>query len=137
MLKMMRKVKLSSLLPQFIKFGVVGVLNNAISLAVYYLVIFLNPGFYLVGNALGFLVSTLNAYLLNSRFVFKGKNKKSFNKAQLGKTYATYTLSLCISTVLLYVLVQQLKISEKIAPICSLMVTVPLNFLLNRFWVYK
>ena len=81
MLKTMRKIKLSSLLPQFIKFGVVGILNNAISLAVYYLVVFLNPGFYLVGNALGFLVSTLNAYLLNSRFVFKGENKKTFNRA--------------------------------------------------------
>ena len=147
MLWPMRKDRLLLLVQQFVKFGIVGVINNAISLAVYYLVVHFNSELYLAGNALGFLVSTLNAYLLNSRFVFqdkdkdkdKGRNKdkKAFSIVQLWKTYAMYTFSLCISMALLYVLVQWLSVSEKIAPIYSLMITVPLNFTLNRFWVYK
>lgn len=137
MLWTMRKDRLLLLVQQFVKFGIVGIINNAISLAVYYSVIYFNSELYLVGNALGFLVSTLNAYLLNSKFVFRPKERKVFSKVQLVKTYAMYTFSLCISMVFLYVLVQWLSVSEKIAPICSLMVTVPLNFLLNRFWVYK
>ena len=137
MLWPMRKDRLLLLVQQFVKFGIVGVINNAISLAVYYLVVHFNSELYLAGNALGFLVSTLNAYLLNSRFVFQDKDKKAFSSVQLWKTYAMYTFSLCISMALLYVLVQWLSVSEKIAPIYSLMITVPLNFMLNRFWVYK
>lgn len=128
---------LSGLVTQFIKFGLVGVANNVIFLAVYYLIVLWQSNLYLVGNVVGFLVSTLNAYLLNSRFVF-GKGRANGKSGQaLVKTYVTYTVSLGISTGLLYLLVDQWGISEKIAPLISLMITVPLNFLLNKLWVYR
>lgn len=122
---------------QIIKFGIVGVLNNIICLAVYYLVVLANAELYLLGNVLGFLVSTLNAYLLNSRFVFGEKEHARAQKGALYKTYAAYMLSLCVSTGLLYVLVNIMHISEGIAPLISLMITVPMNFILNKLWVYK
>lgn len=119
---------------QFVGFGIVGIFNNLICLAVYYLVIYFNASWYLFGNVLGFLVSTLNAYIMNSKFVFKAKK---FDKRNLGKTYCAYLISLGISTLLLYVLVNKLQVDARLAPIFSLMVTVPFNFILNRFWVYN
>ena len=119
---------------QFVGFGIVGIFNNLICLAVYYLVIYFNASWYLFGNVLGFLVSTLNAYIMNSKFVFKAKK---FDKLNLGKTYCAYLISLGISTLLLYVLVNKLQVDARLAPIFSLMVTVPFNFILNRFWVYN
>lgn len=126
--------KLSKIAKQFVGFGIVGVFNNLISLGVYYLVIYFNTSWYLLGNVLGFLVSTLNAYLMNSRFVFKARK---LDKGSLAKTYCTYIISLGISTLLLYVLVNKLQVDTRLAPIFSLMVTVPFNFILNRFWVYR
>lgn len=126
-----------SLFLQIIRFGIVGVFNNLIFLVVYYIVVSINEKLYLFGNVLGFLVSTLNAYLLNSRFVFNEKKKNKTQRGSFYKTYAIYTLSLGISTGLLYLFVDIISISEKIAPIISLMVTVPLNFVLNKFWVYR
>lgn len=122
---------------QFLRFGLVGVVNNLISLAIYYVVIFFNRELYLVGNALGFLISTLNAYFMNSRFVFKGESKEHRSFKNIGRTYITYTISLCLSTFILFVLVQKMQVSTKIAPICSLMITVPFNFMMNKFWIYK
>lgn len=127
---------LRHILIQFCKFGLVGVVNNIISLAVYYVVIGIHYEWYLVGHVLGFLCSTLNAFLLNSRYVFVAASEKK-KGAQLGKTYVVYTVSLCISTALLYVLVQKMQVSQVIAPICALMITVPFNFLMNRFWIYQ
>ena len=121
---------------QFVKFGITGVVNNVISLVVYYIVIFINSKWYLFGNILGFLVSILNAYFMNSRFVFKNK-KENAPKKQIIKTYITYTLSLLISLLILYISVEKLGIDEKIAPFIALTVTVPLNFLANKFWIYK
>lgn len=122
---------------QICKFGAVGVLNNIISLTVYYIVIYFNTELYILGNALGFLAGTLNAYLMNSRFVFgSDKHGKSGGK-YLGKTYIVYTCSLGISTGLIIFLVQILGVSERIAPICTLMVTVPFNYLMNKLWIYR
>lgn len=128
---------LSILVTQFIKFGMVGVANNVIFLAVYYLIVLWQSDLYLLGNVVGFLVSTLNAYLLNSRFVFGQERGNGKSKQALVKTYVTYTISLGISTGLLYLLVDLWGLSEKIAPLISLMVTVPLNFVLNKLWVYR
>lgn len=122
---------------QFIKFGMVGVLNNIISLAVYYAVVFFQPELYLIGNAFGFLVSTLNAYVLNSRFVFRTAEGGTGGKKTLAKTYVMYTIALAMSTGILYLLVDVLAVHEKIAPIISLMITVPFNFILSKVWVYK
>lgn len=120
---------------QFFKFGLVGLCNTAISLLIYYIFIFFNSSLYLLGNAIGFLVSTLNAYYFNNKYVFVGSKKRS-RKKTLIKTYIIYTCSLILSTTLLYIFVDLLQINEKIAPICCLIITVPLNFLTNKFWVY-
>lgn len=129
------KDKLFALAVQFIKFGIVGVSNTLISLIVYYIFLFIDPGLYLIGNAVGFAVSTFNAYFWNNKFVFK-KGKKEKNIAVIVKTYISYGASFFVSEGLMYVLVDILEVSKMIAPIAILFVTVPLNFLLNKLWVY-
>ena len=121
---------------QLFKFGITGIINNGISLGVYYIVIFINAKLYLFGCVLGFLVSVLNAYFMNSKFVFKDK-KEDNSKKQIVKTYFLYTLNLVIGLAILYISVEKFHISEKIAPFISLIITVPINFLANKIWVYK
>lgn len=121
---------------QLFKFGIVGIFNNIIALSVYYIVIFINARLYILGNILGFLVSVLNAYLMNSKFVFKDK-KENNSKKQVAKTYVAYSVSLVLSTIILYVSIEDFNISEKIAPFISLMITVPINFIANKLWIYK
>jgi len=121
---------------QLFKFGITGLINNGISLGVYYIVIFINAKWYLFGSVLGFLVSVLNAYFMNSKFVFKEK-KEDNSKKQIVKTYILYTLNLVLGLAILYISVEKFHISEKIAPFVSLIITVPINFLANKIWVYK
>ncbi len=119
---------------QFMKFGIVGLSNTAISLGIYYLFIWINRNLYLIGNAVGFIVSVLNSYFWNSKFVFKKKDEKV---KTLVKTFLAYSTNLIIGTVLLYLFVEKLQISEVIAPLLNLIITVPLNFILNKCWVMK
>ena len=66
--------KLSSLF-QFIKFGFVGVSNTLISYITY--IICINIGVhYLIASILGFIISVLNSYFWNSKYVFKQQNKE-------------------------------------------------------------
>ena len=150
---------------QFIKFGLVGVSNTLVNYLVY--VIFVSLGVhYVIANALGFIISVLNAYFWGSRFVFKEdetKEKRVWWKVLL-KTYASYALGFGINTVLLILWIDLLnigayfgfvgdiigwasgflsflpesmtdgEISEIVAPILNMFITVPINFVINKFW---
>ena len=120
---------------QFLKFGIVGLSNTAISLAVYYLFLWIDPKLYMVGNVVGFIVSVANAFFWSRRYVFEGA-QESFWKGLL-KSYIAYGGSFLLATALLYVQVERLGISREIAPILNLIITIPLNFLVNKFWTFK
>lgn len=117
---------------QFIKFGIVGVSNTLISLGVYYLCTFafeLDPQ---LSNFSAFVVSVLNAYFWNARWVFK-----SGSKAALVKFFVIYGSSYLISAGFLYMWVALLLIDKGIAPILSLFITVPYNYILSRLWAFR
>ena len=119
---------------QFVKFCLVGVSNTLISLAVYYVFVIIDARLYIIGNAVGFVVSVLNAYFWNSKFVFDKKDEKV---KTVVKTFIAYGTNLIIGTALLYLFVDVCGLSEFIAPLLNLIVTIPLNYVLNKFWVMK
>ncbi len=128
---------------QFLGFGIVGVSNTLLSLFVYYIFKWLGVH-YLLANIAGVVVGILNSFFWNSRFIFKTKSENSTQKKTIFAKTATfyrmcvsYGLTALLSTLLLYVWVQLLGISDNIAPIINLCITVPLNFLLNKLWVFK
>lgn len=120
---------------QFIKFGVVGASNTAISLGIYYLFIWINRDLYIAGQIVGFLVSVLNAYYWNNRYVFQGGGKWDWKK--LLKTYLAYGSTTLLSLALSIVEVEWLHLSELLVPILNLCITIPLNFVVHKFWVYR
>ncbi|MBQ2896354.1 MAG: GtrA family protein [Oscillospiraceae bacterium] len=126
---------LKKLFAQFMKFGMVGVSNTLISLGCYYALVYFGVN-YLLANAVGFVVSVCNSYFWNSRFVFKDKKEQSGLRAFF-KVFCSYGVSFCLSSVLMFVFVQLLGISEYLAPILRLAFTIPLNFVMNKLWAFK
>ena len=119
------------------KFGIVGVSNTAISLIVYYIIYWINPEWYMIGNVAGWVISVANAFFWNNKYVFKSQSEgvKQLLK-RIGKTYLSYGATFVMSTVFLYVEVDILHWSAVICPIINLVLTIPLNFLLNKFWTF-
>lgn len=121
------------MIKQFIKFGVVGISNTLIALMVYYFFLFLGCN-YLVSNIFSWLVSVLNAYFWNNRYVFK--NNVYWLKALL-KTYLSYGFSFMLSMLLLWVSVEKFDVSQILAPILVLLITTPMNFVMNKYWTFR
>ena len=48
-----------------------------------------------------------------------------------------YGITLVLSTVLMYVFVDLMHISAFLAPLICLVFTVPINFVMNKLWVFK
>ena len=134
----MNKEKLKSFIVQFIKFGLVGVLNTAISLAVYYIFIYINPALYLWGQTVGWVVSVLNAFYFSNRVVFKQESNTTKELwLRLLRSYIAYGSTFLLSLLLLYLQIEIWHISEWIAPIINLLITIPLNFIVNKFWTFR
>lgn len=130
-------MKFKKICMQFMKFGVVGAINTILS----YLIT--NVGFYVVGlheqvsNIIAFVITVFISFLLNSKFVFKQDEKVSFGKSLL-KVYASYSITgLFLTGILLYVEEQLFGIPHYIATLLNLIVTIPINFILNKFWAFN
>lgn len=132
------KEEFVELFKQFIKFGLVGVSNTVVSMVVYYIVLFIDPKLYMVGSILGTIVSIANAFYWNDKVVFAGNRQDWRSKLKrLGKTYISYGGTSILSNVLLWVEVSFFSVSRSIAPIVNLIVTIPLNFIINKLWTFR
>ena len=123
---------------QFIKFGLVGVSNTAISLTVYYLFVWINPELYLVGSTVGAVVSIANSFYWNNKYVFSNKRMGVLEVlVRLGKTYISYGVTFVLGITLLYIEVDVLGLSVVLCPLANHAITIPLNFLLNKYWTFR
>ena len=132
------KEERKNLLSQIVKFCIVGASNVLVSWACYYLFLWINPDLYMVGGVVGGVVSIANAFFWNDRFVFKGNQNDWRSKLKrLGKTYVSYSRTSLLGMGLLWAEINLLGISKTLAPLIGLFITVPLNFLINKFWTFK
>ena len=122
---------------QFVKFGIVGLSNTLISYVVYVAGVRFGMH-YLLASILGFVISVLNSFYWNNKYVFgQGKEERNLLKTLL-KTFMAYAFTgLVLANILLYIWVDILGISEYLGPLINLVVTVPLNFVINKLWALR
>ena len=135
---MKNKEQIKNLIIQFIKFGTVGAINTVLSYAI------TNGAYYLlhlheqISNIIAFVITVFISFMLNGRFVFtENKEERNFWQSLL-KVYASYSITgVFLTAILLYIEEELLGIPHYIATLMNLVVTIPLNFILNKFWAYK
>ena len=120
---------------QFIKFALVGCSNTVINLVTYWLCIYFGMH-YILAYTCGFFVSVCNAFYWNNKYTFKDKLENSTLRAFI-KAIVSYGISFVLSIFLMSFFVEVLKISSYIAPLAKMILTMPLNFILNKVWAFK
>ncbi len=119
---------------QLIRFIFVGFSNTLISLIVYYVLVYIGVN-YLISNVVGYIISSIWGYFLSKIWVFSAK--KVSVKESLIKFYITYGSSFLLNVCLMFIWVNIFEISKLVAPILTLFFTIPYNFILSKFWVFK
>lgn len=160
----MKKLENSRFAPfvQFIKFGLVGVSNTLIYYVIEnlgYYVVFRDAAMFggltaLLGRLglgvtdeqvkveiiaiIAFIISMTNSFILNNRFVFRAEEKPS--KRQLLRTYLKTALCYALTGIVLSPLLKlwmgAIGIPYWAGSLLSLVVTIPLNFVMNKFWAF-
>lgn len=131
-------------LVQFIKFGLVGISNTVISYVLNIITLLLlkpiQAGWdYIAANLVAFGLSVLWSFYWNNRYVFtteKGEHRSIFKT--LVKTYISYGFTgIVLNNILSWLWIEKLGISKYIAPLINLVVSVPLNFIINKLWAFR
>lgn len=149
---------------QFIKFGMIGVLNTIVSYVIYAATIaIMGTEYYILGNVLGFIISVLHAYVWQTLLVFKEEEtgEKRVWWQVLIKTYIAYSFTgLVLNNLLLVFWIDVVHIENimdwpvslaanfglsftnkematYLAPFFNMFVSIPLNFIINKFWAYR
>lgn len=131
---------------QFVRFGIVGLSNTIISYIIYIIFFLLFRHMdvfqrtdYLIAQIIAFILSVLWSFYWNNKMVFisKERNERSIWKSLI-KTFITYSFTgLFLNSILLVLWIKIFCISELIAPVINLIFSVPLNFIINKFWTFK
>ena len=128
---------------EFLQFGLVGVSNTIISYLLYVVTLLLvsKSGVkfdYIIANIVSWLLSVLWSFYWNNKFVFKKEEGEKRNIwAALFKTYVSYGFTgLILNNILSVLCVSVLHISKMLAPIINLVISIPINFFMNKLWAF-
>lgn len=139
---------------QFFKFCIVGAANFVIALIVYYLVLWIFACFpaglhssnflvsfsfrydYEIANVSAFVISVLNAYVLNRIWVFRKEAKKAA-KGAVFRFFASYGFTFFLSIFLVWFWVEVFGVSKAVVPFINVLITTPINFLLSKYFSFR
>lgn len=130
---------------QFGKFAMVGLSNVIVSYGVYILFfgVFQAAGVlyrtdYLVAQLLGYVLSIFWSFYWNWKYVFKDEQDAATWYVALIKSFIAYSFTgIFLNSLLSFIWVEIIEISKIIAPVINLMINVPVNFLMNKFWAFS
>ncbi len=129
---------------QFVRFCVVGLSNVIVSYGVNVSVLLIISAFggmeydYVIANIAAFFIAVYWSFSWNSRKVFRLKEKGRAERAKvLAKTYICYAFTgIVLNNLLATLWIRGLGISKFISPLLNLFITVPINFITNKYWAY-
>jgi len=129
----MKKLLSDKNIIMFIKFSFVGVINTVIDAAVFFLMCDIGGINEIISNVAAYVTAATNSYLLNSRFVYHE------DKYTLGAylKFLTANTSVLIISTLSIMLISRFVDYKIIAKLITIPVTVIINFVFQRFIVFK
>ncbi len=150
----------SKLAREVILFGFVGAFNAVVNYATYAITLTLGAH-WLFASILGYVISVFSAWVWQYFVVFREGGVLSDTPwwRSVVKTYITYaTTGLILNNILLFLMLDVIHIenflewavhaitiinfdtaralAEYIAPMIAMVIAVPINFLLNKFWAF-
>ncbi len=119
---------------RFFRFSVVGFINTALHIGIFYLLYVSLNGHYLVGQSVAFLVVTLLTFLMNKYWTFENRSRNI--KSQLALYYLFRSVSLLLTLFQTWLLVRYYGVSPLTCQFAAILINVTVNFALNHIFVF-
>src|SRR3989442_4941187 len=122
------------LLAQFVKFGIVGASNTALTFLIYTLLLKVFGVWYLAAAAIGFLIGAVNSFLLNRSWTFRGHVGDAFTPVRWAVVQGC---GLALNEGLLYLWVDRVRLDELVGQAFATAIVTVITFLVNRAWTFR
>lgn len=119
---------------QFVKFGIVGVSNTALTFIVYTVLLKAFGVWYLAASAIGFVVGATNGFLLNRRWTFRGHVGDALTPVRWAVVQGC---GLGVNEGLLFLFVHDARIDKLISQALATVVVTVTTFFANRAWTFR
>ncbi len=119
---------------QFIRFGIVGVINTLITISIIFILSNVYNVHYIISNIIGYIAGFMNSFLMNKFWTFQSKGNF------LKESYwfiLVFLISYALQVLILYYLHGILKINENLSQILSMICYTLVNFILNKFLTFR
>lgn len=121
---------------QFLSFGIIGVLNTAVDIAVYWLLLQLSVA-YVLANIAAYAAGMLNSYVWNRTITFRTKQKEQHSRAIIVRFVLWNLLTLFLSSMLITLLVEGLEWSKLWSKLVATAIIVVVQFIGTKKWVFR
>jgi putative flippase GtrA len=119
---------------QFVKFGIVGVSNTLLSLVVYAVLLKGFGMWYLAASAIGFAVGTVNGFLWNRKWTFRGHVGDALTPV---RWFVVQGFGLLANLGLVFLFVHDAGLDELLGQVCATAIVVVFTFIANRAWTFR
>lgn len=129
--QLLHLTKYQALLTQLAKFTIAGVINTAVDWAIFfslYNLLQVNP---VVAQAISFTVATIISFFINTIWVFNTTKAKTKRRLII-EFFVLNLIALGITTVLIYLFIEQLHINELLAKILTTAITMVYNYITRK-----
>lgn len=120
--------------PQFIKFGLTGVMNTAIDFITFFILSSLGTTYYFA-QIMSYSAGVVNSYFLNRTWTFEQKDR--INKKEFIRFLTVNLVSLLLSTLVLKLSLQQGNLPLLYAKIIATLMGMGVNYGLVNAWVFE
>ncbi|MFI5004116.1 MAG: GtrA family protein [Solirubrobacterales bacterium] len=124
----------STIVGQFVKFGIVGVSNTLLSFAVYTVLLKGLGMWYLAASAISFAVGAINGFLWNRRWTFRGHVGDALTPL---RWFVVQGCGLVANLGLVFVFVHDAGMDKLVGQACAIAIVVVFTFLANRAWTFR
>ena len=120
---------------EIINYLFIGGCTTIVSLLTYTLFLEVFKVHYQISNIISWIFAVTFAYITNKMFVFNSKNKNLLKEIYLFVKYRIF--SLLVDILLMYLLIDVLKINELISKLFVQIIIVILNYVFSKLFVFK
>ena len=119
---------------QFVKFGLVGLLNTSIHYLVF-LALYRYAGVhYLISTVVGYCIGIFNSFLLNKNWTFKTVNVRK--DVEFLKFVVVNIVSMLVNVITLHLTVAVMHLIPEIGQIIAVFFHTCANFIGNKYWTF-
>lgn len=119
---------------QAIRFLIVGVLNTIFGYTIYFICLKFFHLNYIISLLFAHILGVIHSYYWNSKWIFK---KGHYNYKNLLKFSGVYVVSFMINLLVLYIMVNYLKMSPLLSQVFALFLTTLISFFGHKFWSFS